>query len=612
MKKFLLMLLGALTLSSAPSASAYTAADLIGKKCGVYIIGSNIQYDSERDHFACDVVAGSSSDQIILKDFLGSFDLPVTVNSNNTLTLQTASSFTGTKGKYNGYTITFGDRTPRQIYYNQGSVYAAYVDVDNDYTVYYAEHFNLSTGKNYTTETSVADSPYYDFMYEIGNGLNGFYFKYTKGSTTEYEALGGFKFCFFDAADKTTEYVNGVAVKSYDVDLELNGNNVTLTNLFNLGIMYGATVINSGQAIDIEHRAITGTIDYAKKTITLDPQEIGGGICSGIFGYKTYTAYSYNSYTGNFTNRGTHTGMWEVDYDITCDHHTLTSGTDENFAAVTGTFDYVPAHKNHNNNYWVSDGGTTLTNITMDINLGRAGYYSPYDVELGNSGIPYYADRINIKKENAEVTHAVDLVLNKVGVNDEYLYVNAEIVPGTDESRNQFVDHYELCVAPGNHNSISSFTTDKELGHINGTNLYNKHNSDWTPSTANRVAARAESTDALMLNKMVKLSDLKSQDANGKYTFYVKTVYKNNQIEPTFHSLAYVSNPTSIDDVEVEGSDVNITAGEGVIEISGAENVEVYTLSGAQVYAGGEGSVAVAKGIYVVKADGVVKKVTVK
>lgn len=69
--------------------------------------------------------------------------------------------------------------------------------------------------------------------------------------------------------------------------------------------------------------------------------------------------------------------------------------------------------------------------------------------------------------------------------------------------------------------------------------------------------------------------------------------------------------PTSIDDITSNNA-LTVKAGNGEIAVSGAQHVEVYTLSGVCIYSGAEGNVAVAPGIYVVKADGTVRKVTVK
>lgn len=79
---------------SAPSASAaLSASDLVGKKCGVIANGTNIAYSVGQLHKCSDVIAGESSDQIIIKNFLGSFDLPLTVNANGTLSMDMDSSY---------------------------------------------------------------------------------------------------------------------------------------------------------------------------------------------------------------------------------------------------------------------------------------------------------------------------------------------------------------------------------------------------------------------------------------------------------------------------------------------------------------------------------------
>lgn len=79
---------------SAPSASAaLSASDLVGKKCGVIANGTNIAYPVGQLHKCSDVIAGASSDQIIIKNFLGAFDLPLTVNANGTLSIDLDNTY---------------------------------------------------------------------------------------------------------------------------------------------------------------------------------------------------------------------------------------------------------------------------------------------------------------------------------------------------------------------------------------------------------------------------------------------------------------------------------------------------------------------------------------
>lgn len=95
MKRILLSFcVGALAVSGL-SAANITAADLIGKKCGVVLSGTNIQTPVGTRHICSDVVAGSSANEIIIKDFMGAFDLPLTVNSDNTLSLNLDKTFAG-------------------------------------------------------------------------------------------------------------------------------------------------------------------------------------------------------------------------------------------------------------------------------------------------------------------------------------------------------------------------------------------------------------------------------------------------------------------------------------------------------------------------------------
>ena len=69
---------------------------------------------------------------------------------------------------------------------------------------------------------------------------------------------------------------------------------------------------------------------------------------------------------------------------------------------------------------------------------------------------------------------------------------------------------------------------------------------------------------------------------------------------------------TGIDEI-APADNVSVVAGEGVIKVSGAEGtVEVYNAAGVQVYAGTDNEIAVAAGLYIVKAGNKATKVVVR
>ena len=77
--------------------------------------------------------------------------------------------------------------------------------------------------------------------------------------------------------------------------------------------------------------------------------------------------------------------------------------------------------------------------------------------------------------------------------------------------------------------------------------------------------------------------------------------------------MRYVDDVTSIEAPLIGSHEAVIAGGTGEITVGGTDSlVEVFTLSGAKAYSGAAGTIAVAPGIYLVKAGTQVKKVSVK
>ncbi len=237
------------------------------------------------------------------------------------------------------------------------------------------------------------------------------------------------------------------------------------------------------------------------------------------------------------------------------------------------------------------------------------------------------------------MTHDVELGIETYGYGisgedkGKYIYLRGALYP-VEGTSTQYVDGYELMIVPGWHDSAAGSDFAHELGHTNGFNIedpkyYHHAKYELTEATGLRhaVARRAaegktdeeiaaELNSGLNFNRMIPEADLPVADPNGHYTIYVKTNYTPaSGLKPTYHALSYVSdeNTTSIDEVLGSTDDAVIAVRNGEIVVNGTDSlVEVFTLSGAKAYSGAAGTIAVAPGIYLVKAGTQVKKVSVK
>lgn len=104
---------------------------------------------------------------------------------------------------------------------------------------------------------------------------------------------------------------------------------------------------------------------------------------------------------------------------------------------------------------------------------------------------------------------------------------------------------------------------------------------------------------------------------DGKVTISAQqTGGDNYNPSPKLYKTAYVGIASGIKDISIiDGGNGYVTIADRRITISGLNNKEeaaIFTLSGALVYSGNNGSVTVAPGIYIIKVGGYVKKIVVK
>lgn len=119
------------------------------------------------------------------------------------------------------------------------------------------------------------------------------------------------------------------------------------------------------------------------------------------------------------------------------------------------------------------------------------------------------------------------------------------------------------------------------------------------------------------LRAWAKKDQVGALDPKADYTLFVRTNYTpESGLEPTFHALTTLSDPTVSGINEIENDDCNWTvkAANGAIVVEGAEGalVEVYTTAGVQVYKGSESEIAVAPGLYIVRIGDNATKLAVR
>jgi len=222
-----------------------------------------------------------------------------------------------------------------------------------------------------------------------------------------------------------------------------------------------------------------------------------------------------------------------------------------------------------------------------------------------------YYDRVVITAdEGVDVTHSVALsiahsykFLGEDG--DMYIYARGAVTTIDNE---QYVQDYELCMAPTQFMTVAGKGTDSDTGISGGTVI-----------PAGYYMIKTDHTGDAMLGFDFEIrvpeSALADRDAGHRYTFFVKTNYKplpQGFLAPTFHSLVPAEIQTSVAEVDASLLSVTAMGGEIVIDSLSRIAVDVYDLSGAAVYRGSDSRIAVARGAYVVKAGTQEFKILVK
>lgn len=564
-----------------------------------------------------DVVQGSSSDEIIIKNFLNVINLRVIVNTDNTLSFKASNVYSGL-GVASGYNEI--QLVPR--YFMKGG--KPYI-----FNGYYSEAYDVSTNATVKSTTQKYDenNDVYEFIFNnYNNGVNdGFMFYFDDES---YEYFGSFGLHFFDAPYTATQTLNS-STTNYNVNVsttpdptDATKTQLQITNLLNKGIFYENEVVldyyqkpyyGSCTAVPL-----IGTID-ADGSITIPAMLAGGGV------------------TGSLQAWGTALGVaayWESNKGLNYYFNYMCSTCDgTNVYDITGQYTPgKPVHQVFNDNYWVSDGGQTKTYENANIHLDKVAYYT-----TNTNSYLAKADEIDIPYDY-EITHQVDFDqvavayhANHPGEEQDVLWIKGQLDASSIKNA-MYVDHYELHLLPGSYTTVSGDEfNNADKGHDNGLNISDEsfHHAYYPNDIA--TYAEGDKTDAEKAQevidansngqfcRLVKKSDFDTagieMDPNNQYTLYLKTVYTGaSDLEPTFHALTSVNGTTTgVDNIVNEENIADINVNGATVTISGSNgNALVVTTSGVVVYQGGDNTVTLTPGMYIVRADKLTKRIIIK
>lgn len=498
-----------------------------------------------------------------------------------------------TVNNYNSSSNSFTVNDEATLTKADGSFGASIYGLNKNYTYYSTQYGYYYDYSNTSLKCTVTQPDEYRYVITIPSC--------ELASSTFNIQLNSIQIMVFKANAVATDICNGES-RTYPIGYYENGNAIQILNLGNEGANYYVSASRYSMANNGFYR-VEGSYD-ANDNITLASQY---AFSTGVINVEKQK-YNYSGYQDPWYQYYDGVKTW------------MFKGSDNNFASSkstitgkrydTGEISHIFNEKNH----WVSDGGTVKTMsdavlVTLDDYAVYSG--STYDDACTNTVITM--------KEGVDLTHAVELT---IGTGDmDFAYANHTDADGTlhrqlilnalihSRENTDYVKDYDLYVVPARLGSVDTWSDadhDHEKGHVNGYCIAKG-------ISAESVSRAADDEIPVSIDLNTENGDevpLLAEGANHN-SFYLKANYSNANLHPTFHSLVSMPITTSVGEI-LGGSDVDIRVAGGEIVVSGAENVEVYTVSGTQVYAGGEGSVAVQPGMYVVKAGQTVKKVVVK
>lgn len=454
-----LLLSAALACSAVFSASAVTVNDLVGKKCAVVLYGTDMTGEHGiQSADAYDVVKGTTNNQIVLKGFHGSFDLPLTL-SNNKLSIDHSGRYTGlANGEFPGYTCLIGGRTYQKTAYT-----CFYINGQIDYTDCYTPNLSGTTAS--TTLQRDEDAKLYSCQFSNYNSSksieNGFilYFQAADGSNY-IESYGKIEMLFYDDMGKvitetdnnnnTSQYAGYAFAESENAD---GTGSAAVRNLLDVGCFYESDYTISGNLPTWSaSNRFDAKFNYDLQNLTVTmPYFVGGG--NNMTGFSTLYANA-NLFTSRGSSNGSFTGIVEINNDAYNNsvtpykiHVCGSSSTSKKLTNVTGTLSlYDPEH---------NADGHTYTSLTA--NFQNLKYYlqsSNYTVYTAKSVSVPFIDKLDI-------SHFVDLK----GVNTDVDKDNPLKITYTTSGTNHFVENEVLYFIPGTYSNINfaSLVLDKSV-----------------------------------------------------------------------------------------------------------------------------------------------------
>lgn len=297
------------------------------------------------------------------------------------------------------------------------------------------------------------------------------------------------------------------------------------------------------------------------------------------------------------------------------DYFLCQAGSTNTSSIIYGTYEIKDLQHQADNRWHKNSGGSLKTTRDMVISLDDM--QKRNDTKNNNVG-PY---------RNTTLTCADEYTANPTFADNVIAYDHGllRLAARIDEDKCDNVESYELVVLPYVAETIAGDNGFSHTGHghakavnmtldgVESTHFFPQLNSARVDLAPSKTLLGSQMTYDELQGAGWDDNDMANMKA-GKVSFYIKANY-NNGLEPTYHALSTarkISTGIDINEAVAEMA-LTVNAAPGAITVGNCPGVvKIYSASGAEVYAGEAGTIAVAPGMYVVEAGGKVVKIVVR
>lgn len=405
-------------------------------------------------------------------------------------------------------------------------------------------------------------------------------------------------------------------------------NNFEITNLANRGYAIKNKTVNDAVGIGSYADGWLGHVDWDNNKIYLNSQHGASDITAlqqilsdAVAGTKVYpyTLTPVRNYD-KFLYSDALNDPTDTRYEI----YNITGLVDDMGKEVEGTIlEHDVAHHEDCQNYWEKDaGGDLVTEEYMWFELEPFALVNQTKYYNGTSDWyygPWFAQQYEF---SYDVTHSVKLTINTWGKDDTNgIYFEATV---TDPVNHKHVDDYDIYIIPKAHKSIATFSSNLCTTHGHEKGLLLDDSYDHYMKRQSEAVRKVNHKDKF-ISKLIPAAEVKqlisdhgvTTSSDKDFSLYLRAKYSHDNLtQNSFHALTPATSAqqtTSVNDVCAGVSVGKVTVNGCDVTLEDTDGFGLITsMTGQVIYQGGDDTVTLVPGLYIIKANTTVQRVLVK